>query len=229
MKISKKNLLKASIYGALAISFIYGSKGVYKKYFKVERINLTTEILRAYNADKIKHCEEFRSKVYKCYKKKSTIGYGTKLPLTKEEMKIINVSSKNPEKINKAQAEMLLFKRLNDSKRYLSKHSFYNNAPDSVKMALTDMCYNMGIGNLLTFKNMIKCIKNKDFDKASKECMDSNYGRELTTRALSNSLLIKRACSFNDLINQYSNIKRPSIKGINKIDFPLDICINNLH
>ncbi|MCT4574822.1 MAG: glycoside hydrolase family protein [Alphaproteobacteria bacterium] len=229
MKLSKKNLLKASVSSAIAISFIYGSKAVYEKYFKIERINLTTEILRAYNADKIKHCEEFRSNVYMCYKKAPTIGYGTKLPLTKEEMEIININTKNPKKIKKAQAEMLLFKRLNDSKRYLSKYSFYKNAPDSVKMALTDMCYNMGIGSLLTFKNMIRCIKSKDFDQASKECMNSNYGRELTTRALSNSLLIKRACSFNELLNQAPKIERPDIKGINKIDFPLDVCINNLY
>jgi lysozyme len=58
-------------------------------------------------------------------------------------------------------------------------------------MALTDMVFNLGMTKFLGFKKMIQAIKDKDFDKAAIELMDSSYARQVKIRAIKNRDLIR--------------------------------------
>ena len=59
------------------------------------------------------------------------------------------------------------------------------------KKALVDMSFNLGISKLSQFKKMIQAIKDKDFDKAAIELMDSSYARQVGKRAIKNRDFIK--------------------------------------
>jgi lysozyme len=49
--------------------------------------------------------------------------------------------------------------------------------------ALTEMCFNMGEGNLKKFKNMIAAIEALDMDQAAEEALDSRWAQQVGQRA----------------------------------------------
>jgi lysozyme len=49
--------------------------------------------------------------------------------------------------------------------------------------ALTEMCFNMGEGNLKKFKNMIAAIEALDMDRAAEEALDSRWAQQVGQRA----------------------------------------------
>lgn len=84
-----------------------------------------------------------------------TIGYGTKLPLTQEE------------------CELLLRHRLNKVLSEVNSNFYDLEAPEEVCNILYEMAYQLGLGGLLKFKNMIKALYNRDYKTASLEMKDS--------------------------------------------------------
>lgn len=56
---------------------------------------------------------------------------------------------------------------------------------------LIDMCFQLGINGLLKFKNMLAAIAAGDFEKASKECLNSAYAKQTPARAKRIARLIK--------------------------------------
>jgi len=55
---------------------------------------------------------------------------------------------------------------------------------DEVRQAvILDMLFNLGKPRFLTFKKFIKAVKEKDFEKASKEMLDSRWARQVKKRA----------------------------------------------
>lgn len=94
-----------------------------------------------------------------------TIGYGTKLPLTKKE------------------AELLLKHRL-DLVVGQIKSTFYDlDAPEEVWDILFHMGYQLGLNGLLKFKNMIKALYAMDYETASIEGLDSLWAKQTPNRA----------------------------------------------
>jgi len=59
----------------------------------------------------------------------------------------------------------------------------FENFSKNRKIALTDMMYCMGKRGFLTFKKMIKAIKQENWKKATKEINSSRWYREFTFRA----------------------------------------------
>jgi len=59
---------------------------------------------------------------------------------------------------------------------------FFNELPEDVIIALTDMMFNLGKTRFLGFKNMIQAIKNKDFERASREAVDSKWCKQVGLR-----------------------------------------------
>lgn len=96
---------------------------------------------------------------------KKTIGYGTLLPLSKKE------------------AELLLNSRLNN---FISnvKSSLYDlDIKDEAWEILYHMSYQLGIGGLLQFKNMIKALREQDYEEASREMRNSLWHKQTPNRA----------------------------------------------
>lgn len=66
--------------------------------------------------------------------------------------------------------------------------SFWNDLNDARKGVLINMAYQMGIGGLMNFHDMLKALGSKDYVGAANEMKDSVWYKEFTARA---SRLIK--------------------------------------
>ena len=114
----------------------------------------------------IKENEGFRSEVYQDNLGFDTIGFGTKMPLDKDE------------------AELILKHRLNKKIKHLQKEKiFVVNLNNDKQEVLYEMAYQLGVGGLLKFKRMWSALKSADFEEASKEMLDSRWARQTPARA----------------------------------------------
>lgn len=113
----------------------------------------------------IKNEEGFKGVVYKCTEGFDTIGYGTKLPLTKEE------------------ATLLLEYRLGKLKSELNSSLYALEAPAEVWDILYNMAYQLGVPGLLKFGKFIKALQNRNYSQASIEMLDSKWASQTPNRA----------------------------------------------
>ena len=125
--------------------------------------------------EKIKESEGFVGVVYKDTEGFDTIGYGTKLPLTKEE------------------AEVLLEMRLKAKIKELEqKEPFVNSLPLEKQEVIAEMCYQMGVGGVLGFKKMWAALKKENYALAAAEMLDSRWAKQTPSRAKKLSLDMSR-------------------------------------
>lgn len=125
--------------------------------------------------ESIKHHEGFRGEVYKDTLGFDTVGYGTKMPLSKEE------------------AEMILESRLKAKIKELeTKEPFVNKLPIEKQEILAEMSYQLGVNGVLKFKKMWRALKELDYHAASIEMLDSRWAVQTPSRAkeLSNRMNI---------------------------------------
>ena len=125
----------------------------------------------------IKIHEGFKGNVYKCTEGKNTIGYGRNLDA-------------NP--ITEKEAEFLL---LNDLKKVEQQvddiFMCYESLNHARQAVLIDMCFNIGLTGLRRFVNMFMALDNEDFEKASREMLDSRWAKQVGYRALKLSKQMK--------------------------------------
>ncbi len=107
---------------------------------------------------------------------KLTIGYGRNL---------------QDNGISKEEAEFMLDNDIKRSIKDLSSYSWYINQPEQVKLALVNMCFNMGLPRLLTFRKMIAALIEKDYVKAAKEALDSKWAHQVGNRAKNVALQLR--------------------------------------
>jgi len=97
---------------------------------------------------------------------KLTVGYGTLLPLYKEE------------------AEFLLKNRLLKTENELAKRlNFFYDLPETIQEILLNMAYNLGVPKLMKFKNTLAAAKAHNWQKMADEMEDSNWYRQVGDRA----------------------------------------------
>ena len=131
--------------------------------------------------EQIKKHEGFRSTVYQCTEGYDTIGYGfaiKDLKLSKEVCDIILT-----EKLAKLQ--------LNIS----NKFEWFDNSPDPIKDAVTNMCYQMGVSGFSKFKKTIYYLETEQYEEASTECLDSLWAKQTPNRAKEVSEAISSAAT----------------------------------
>lgn len=124
--------------------------------------------------------EGLKHYVYKCPAGKHTIGYGR------------NVDVAGGIGITQLEAETLLN---HDIERITQ--SLYQKVPNFVALdrtrqaVLIDMCYNLGLTRLRTFKKMFKALKCLDYESAAVEMLNSKWARQVKGRALKLSKLMQ--------------------------------------
>ena len=62
-----------------------------------------------------------------------------------------------------------------------------------------DLGFNMGVPTLSTFRNMLECLKQKDWDGAAKNLLDSKYAKQVGRRAIYNAHLLETAGTNKEL------------------------------
>ena len=95
--------------------------------------------------------------------------------------------------LNEAQATRLLHFHAKQCKNQLKASNLggFNQLNQARKDALTDMCYNMGIKGLSTFKNTLRFIKKADYKRAAKNIKSSLYCKQTKSRCRTISRIIK--------------------------------------
>lgn len=95
-----------------------------------------------------------------------TVGYGTKLPLTR------------------AEAERLLEWRAVAAIGALVERLPWVTSLDDVRQSvLAEMAYQMGVGGVLGFRKMLAAAERGDFDTAADEMLDSKWHQQTPARA----------------------------------------------
>lgn len=113
--------------------------------------------------------EGFRGTPYTDSKGYLTIGFG--FNLTTQEL---------PLSIALEWLDLLLF----TIEHQLEKHvTFFDKLNDARKSVLMNMAYQMGIGGLLSFHDMLKALELKDYAATVAAMKDSVWYREFTARA----------------------------------------------
>ena len=113
----------------------------------------------------IKQEEGFREKPYQDSFGIWTIGHGI-TNITEEESTII---------------VELRVKKLNQQLE--QTFAWYENLSNNRKAILISMAYQLGIAGIKKFKKMLNYIEEEDFEKASKEGLDSRWARQTPNRA----------------------------------------------
>ena len=63
--------------------------------------------------------------------------------------------------------------------------------PEGAKLALANMCFNLGWPRLARFQKMLAAMKSKDFETAADEALDSRWARQVGDRSQRISKLIR--------------------------------------
>ena len=113
----------------------------------------------------IKQEEGFSGTVYRCTEGFDTVGYGSRMPITKEE------------------AELLLEHRLKAMKAQLTGYLYDIDIKDEAWDILFNMAYQLGVNGVLKFKKMIEALRVKDYKEASKQGLDSLWAKQTPNRA----------------------------------------------
>ena len=128
--------------------------------------------------------EGLRLKPYYCSKGKQTIGIGRCLdtnPLTTEEEKVVGDWRHG---ITTGAAIYLLHNDINRVIKDCGRaFGFFKDLDDERQYALIDMVFQMGVGGVKKFKNMIAALAAGNYKTAAAECLDSAYAKQTPVRA----------------------------------------------
>lgn len=123
----------------------------------------------------IKSYEGFDAKPYVDSVGKLTIGFGRNL---------------EDNGISALEADYLFNNDLERTIEELKEYPWYMSSPESCQNGLINMCFNLGITKLLTFKKMISSLNDKDYKKAAIEALNSKWAYQVGKRAKDIALMI---------------------------------------
>ena len=113
--------------------------------------------------------EGFRRKPYVDTVGKLTVGYGR------------NLDDKG---ISEQEAAMLLENDIRECvNQLIDKIRFWSNLSPVRKMVLIDMCFNLGVGGLLTFRKFLEALEASDWLGAAGEMRKSKWWNQVGSRA----------------------------------------------
>ena len=121
--------------------------------------------------------EGVKNTLYKCTSNKWTIGVGRNLEdvgLSEEEI------------------DMLLLNDIKRTKELMDDYIPWHNDLDEVRQeALINFVFNVGIGTTMKFKNAMAALEEHDYDTAATEMLDSNWAKQVGSRAEEVTQMIK--------------------------------------
>lgn len=132
--------------------------------------------------------EGFRAEKYKDTNGYWTIGFGHNL----------DASGKRLETLLLWEAEELFASDFDHHKTGAEKMEEYHVIDDIRKLALLDMVFQMGLGGVKKFLNMLRWIKQKHYENAAQELLDSKYAKtDSPNRAQRNAQLLRSGFLFD--------------------------------
>ena len=123
-------------------------------------------VVRETLVEDIKKEEGYRSSVYLDTLQKPTIGYGFLIDTLELQEDI---------------CQLILMRKLEKLIKSIKfNFKWFDDMPDKVQDVIINMCYQLGVSGVSKFKKTIQLMKNKQWDRASVEMLDSKWGREQT-------------------------------------------------
>lgn len=126
--------------------------------------------------DWIKQCEGIKLQPYTDTTGHLTIGWGRNLDRG----------------IRIDEAQLMFQNDFKETIQNLELFDWYKGQPENVQSALINMCFNMGISNLLKFREMIQALVNKDYTKASLEALNSTWAKQVGQRGKDVALMMRQ-------------------------------------
>lgn len=119
--------------------------------------------------DMLKKHEALSLTLYTCPSGKQTIGYGHNIEDLGISQEVADLLLEQDTQIAYKQVRNAIkcFDSLNEARQYV----------------LIDMCFNMGISKLMTFKKMLSALDKGDYISASREMLDSKWAHQVKSRA----------------------------------------------
>ena len=71
--------------------------------------------------------------------------------------------------------------------------TYYDTLPEPVQRALSNMCYQLGLGGLLGFRNTLRLIREGRYAEAADEALNSRWAQQTPSRAKRVTDLIRSA------------------------------------
>lgn len=165
-----------------------------KKLFgKTEQLEVEMDMLdMAEMITRLKLHEGCSLTPYKCPAGKLTIGIGRNVednPLTAEELRVVGDWKHG---ITREAAHYLcrndIERCIADLKKYLK---WFEGLDKERKYALIDLCFNLGINKLLTFKKTLASIACGNYRTAAEQLLQSKYASQVGKRAKRIAILIE--------------------------------------
>ena len=134
-------------------------------------------IVRDTLIDDIKMEEGYRASVYLDSLSKPTIGYGFLIDSLELQEDI---------------CQLILMRKLEKLiKNIKFNFKWFDDMPEKVQDVIINMCYQLGVSGVSKFKKTIQFIKNKQWEKASVEMLDSKWFFQTPQRAKRLSAIVK--------------------------------------
>ena len=139
---------------------------------------MTEALMNRIKAQLVRH-EGLRLKPYRCTAGKLTIGYGR------------NLDDKG---ISKSEAYELLANDIRSCGEQLIDEipEIYSGLDEVRKSVLLNMCFNLGIGGLLEFKNTLAFVAAGDWERAANGMLASKWAKQVGHRAIELSELMRK-------------------------------------
>lgn len=113
--------------------------------------------------DMIKEHEGLRLKPYRCTADKLSIGYGRNL---------------DDRGITLEEADFMLRNDIQLCYHELDCFSWFRDLDEIRQYALVDLCFNLGLPSLLTFRKALAAMAEANYDKAADEFLDSKWAKQ---------------------------------------------------
>ena len=139
---------------------------------------MTEALMNRIKAQLVRH-EGLKLKPYRCTACKLTIGSGRNL---------------DDRGISQKEAYAMLERDIQDCEQWLIDKipEIYNNLDEVRQSVLLNMCFNLGIKELLEFKNTLHFIASGDWERAANGMLASKWAKQVGMRAIELSELMRK-------------------------------------
>jgi len=128
-------------------------------------------------AGSVKLSEGFRDHIYKDTEGFATIGWGHKV--------VYEDNFKDGKTYTKEELQEVFDKDLNKAiglARQLMEENNVSDLPTTAQHTITEMVFQLGKSGVSKFRNMWKCLQDRNFEGASLEMLDSKWNRQTPNR-----------------------------------------------
>jgi len=180
----KDFLKRAAFAGGLALG---AHAATPQQQTRAPIVNVTSNINKNEMFNMLKKHEGYKPQMYKDTEGHWTIGVGH-LVTANEISKFKNRKLSDTEIRSLFDSDLSI--AIANAKKFVPN---LNTLPLPVQHAMVNMAFNLGINRLMKFKDLRQSLASKDFNKASKDMLNSKWASQVKGRAVELSNMVKSA------------------------------------